>query len=119
MNGNKQKLAAAIAATLIFPTISLAQVDTSEWKCEYCPFDDGYRAEVDAGVGYVSDDAARFGNGTGLDEKGADLELGGSGRYRKDGTDVSWYAEDLGIDSRVLNISAGRPGSRLADGNDR
>ena len=111
MNGNKKKLSAAIAATLILPTASLAQVDTSEWQCEYCPFDDGYRAEVNAGVGYVSDDAARFGNGTGLDEKGAYLDLGGTGRYRKNGTDVSWYAEDLGLDSRVLSISAGRPGT--------
>jgi len=55
-------------------------------------------------------DAARFGNGTGLDEKGAYVDLGGNGRYRKDGTDVSWYAEDLGTSSRVLNISGGRSG---------
>ena len=110
MNGNKKKLGAAIAATLIFPAASLAQVDTSDWKCEYCPFDDGYRAQVNAGVDYVSDDAARFGNGTGYDEKGAYLDLDGAGRYRKDGTDISWYAEDLGLDSRVLSISAGRPG---------
>jgi len=55
-------------------------------------------------------DAARFGNGTGLDEKGAYVDLGGNGRYRKDGTDVSWYAEDLGTSARVLNVSAGRPG---------
>lgn len=110
MNGNKKKLRAAIAATLVLPAASLAQVDTSEWKCEYCPFDDGYRAHVNAGVDYVSDDAARFGNGTGYDEKGAYLALDGAGRYRKDDTDIAWYAEDLGLDSRVLNISAGRPG---------
>ena len=110
MNRNNNKLATAIAAILMVPGTGFAQVDTSEWKCEYCPFDDGYRAEIDAGAQYVSDDAARFGNGTGLDEKGAHVELGGNGRYRKDGTDVSWYAEDLGTSSRVLNISAGRPG---------
>ncbi len=110
MNRNNNKLATAIAAILMVPGTGFAQVDTSEWKCEYCPFDDGYRAEIDAGAQYVSDDAARFGNGTGLDEKGAYVELGGNGRYRKYGTDVSWYAEDLGTSSRVLNISAGRPG---------
>ena len=110
MNRNNDKLRTAIAATLLLPAAALAQVDTSEWKCEYCPFDDGYRAEVDAGVGYVSDDVARFGNGTGRDAKEAFIGLGGAGRYLKDGTEVSWYAEDLGEDSRVLNISGGRSG---------
>ena len=110
MNRNNDKLRTAIAATLLFPAAALAQVDTSEWKCEYCPFDDGYRAEVDAGVGYVSDDAARFGNGTGQDAKEAYVDLGGAGRYLKNGTEVSWYAERLGEDSRVLNITGGRPG---------
>jgi MtrB/PioB family decaheme-associated outer membrane protein len=110
MKRNNNTLHLAITATLLLPTAALAQVDTSEWKCEYCPFEDGYRAEVDAGVLYVSDDAARFGNGTGLDEKGAYVDLGGNGRYLKNGTEVSWYAEDLGTSSRVLNIAAGRPG---------
>ena len=110
MSLNNSKLRAVIAATLLTPVAALAQVDTSEWKCEYCPFEDGYRADVDAGIGYVSDDAARFGNGTGLDEKGAFVDLGGAGRYVRDGTEVAWYAEDLGYDSRVLSISAGRPG---------
>ena len=110
MKRNNNTLRAAIAATLLMPVAALAQVDTSEWKCEYCPFDEGYRAEVDAGVKYVSDDAARFGNATGLDEKGATVDLGGNGRYLKNGTEVSWYAEDLGTSSRVLNIAAGKPG---------
>jgi len=109
----KQKnttLHSAIAAALLLPAGAQAQVDTSEWLCEYCPFEDGYRAEVDAGALYVSDDAARFGNGTGLDEEGTYLDLGGNGRYLKNGTEVSWYAEDLGTSSRVLNIAAGKPG---------
>jgi len=110
MKRNNNTLHAAMAATLLMPVTAFAQVDTSEWKCEYCPFEDGYRAEVDAGALYVSDDAARFGNGTGLDEKGAYVDLGGNGRYLKNGTEVSWYAEDLGTSSRVLNVSAGRPG---------
>jgi MtrB/PioB family decaheme-associated outer membrane protein len=92
------------------PFTALAQVDTSEWKCEYCPFEEGYSASVDAGANYVSDDAFRFGNGTGLDEKGANVMLGGEGRYVNDGYQVSWYAEDLAESSRVLNITAGRPG---------
>jgi hypothetical protein len=60
-------LRTTVTAVLLAPAAALAQVDTSDWNCEYCPFDDGYRAEVDAGATYVSDDAARFGNGTGFD----------------------------------------------------
>ncbi len=55
---------------LLAPTIGFAQVDTSNWECESCPFDQGYRAELEVGATSVSDDAARFGNYTGYDEKG-------------------------------------------------
>jgi len=104
-------LRTTITAVLLAPAATLAQVDTSDWNCEYCPFDDGYRAEIDAGAAYVSDDAARYGNGTGLDEKGGYVDLGGDGRYLKDGVEMSWHASDLGLDSRELGISVGRPGS--------
>lgn len=104
-------ISATIAAVLLTPVAALAQVDTSEWKCEYCPFVDGHEAEVDAGASHVSEDAARFGNATGLDEKGAYLDLGGEGRFLKDGTRMTWSADDLGLDSRELSISIGRPGT--------
>ena len=110
MKRKYQILSTAISISLLIPAISEAEVDTTEWACQYCPFEEGYRAEIDAGAKYVSDDAARFGNGTGLDEKGAYVDLGGNGRYVKDGTVVSWYAQDLGTSSRILDISAGKPG---------
>ena len=103
-------LATAASIVLLAPAAAMAQVDTSEWNCEYCPFEEGYRAEYDAGASYVTEDAARFGNGTGLDEKGAYADLDGQGRYLKDGTEVTWYAEDLGLDSRVFEFGVGRPG---------
>ena len=71
-------LAAAIAAILL-PAAATAQVDTSDWKCQYCPFPEGYRAEYQAGATDVSDTAARYGNGTGYDEEGTYLDLGGNG----------------------------------------
>jgi len=108
---HKNVLTTGIAAALLAPVTALAQVDTSEWNCEYCPFEDGYRAEMDAGASYVSEDATRFGNGTGLGEKGADLDLGGEGRSLKNGTEIAWDAEDLGLDTRRLNVSIGRPGT--------
>ena len=40
-----------IAPLLVLaPAAALAQVDTSGWECEYCPFDDGYRAKISAGA---------------------------------------------------------------------
>jgi MtrB/PioB family decaheme-associated outer membrane protein len=101
----------AAAAALLAPVATMAQVDTSDWNCEYCPFQDGYEATYEAGAGYVTEDAPRFGNGTGLDEKGAEVELNGEGRLLNEaGTEVTWYAEDLALDSRVFELGFGKPG---------
>ena len=97
---------------LLAPAIGLAQVDTSDWKCESCPFDQGYRAEVDAGVTYVGEDGAiRFGNATGYDDKGAYANVDGHGRYVSDGYQLDWTIEDLGLDSRVFELDGGRQGT--------
>ena len=89
---------------------SNAQVDTSEWKCELCPFEDQHEANYEAGALYVSDDAARFGNGTGLDEKGAYPVLDGDGRYANDNFQLQWNAINLGLDSREFDINLGNQG---------
>jgi len=102
---------AASAAALLAPGLSHAQVDTSEWLCEYCPFDSGYRADVEVGATYVSDDAARFGNGTGLDKKGTDADVNGAGHYANDGFQLDWQLADLGLDSRAASLDVGRQGS--------
>ena len=102
-----------IAALLALgiPAATLAQtVDTSEWKCELCPFESGYNAEVAAGALYVSDKAARFGNASGLDDEGAYADLGGEGRYANDGYQLKWTAANLALDSREFEVSAGRQG---------
>src|SRR5210317_2293118 len=106
----KSCLTVAAPLALLAPAVSLAQVDTSEWACESCPFDQGYRAEIDAGATNVSDDAARFGNYTGYDEKGTYADLNGQGRYANEGYRVDWYIEDLGLDSRVFEIETGKQG---------
>lgn len=111
MRRNATTLAAALTAALVAPGASHAQVDTSSWVCQYCPFDKGYRAEYDAGASHVSDDALRYGNATGYDEKGAYVELGGTGRYANEGTEVSWWASDLGLASRTLELTVERPGT--------
>ena len=103
-------LSRAVTIALLAPVSAWAQVDTSGWECEYCPFEEGYQAEMAVGVTQVSDDAARFGNGTGYDEEGTYANVDGEGRYAKDGMQMRWYAEDLGLDSRTLSIEGGKQG---------
>ncbi len=96
---------------LLAPAVGLAQVDTSDWKCESCPFDEGYRASVDVGGTYVGEDyALRFGNATGYDDKGGYANVDGQGRYTSDGYQLDWMIEDLGLDSRVVELDGGRQG---------
>jgi MtrB/PioB family decaheme-associated outer membrane protein len=88
-----------------------AQVDTSDWKCELCPFEAGYDADYEVGALYVSDDAYRFGNATGLGEEGVSAALDGEGRYASDGYQARWRIDDLGLDTREVLVEAGRQGS--------
>lgn len=102
----------AASLVMLAPVFALAQVDTSDWKCESCPFEQGYRAEVDAGATYVGEDGAiRFGNATGYDDKGGFANVDGHGRYTSEGYRLAWYAEDLGLDSRVFEMDGGKQGS--------
>ena len=67
-------------------------------------------ANTYTGATSVSDDAARFGNYTGYDEKGIYANVDGEGRYNKDGYRLDWTIEDLGLDSRVFEITSGKQG---------
>jgi MtrB/PioB family decaheme-associated outer membrane protein len=89
-----------------------AQADTSQWKCETCPYPkSGVTGNVDAGVIYATDDSTTFGNYTGLPDKGAYLALDGKLQYRgDDGYFADLVASDLGIDTRWLDIQGGREG---------
>lgn len=89
-----------------------AAADTSQWKCEKCPFPaKGTSGTVDTGIGHVSDNATSFGNYTGLQSKGAHLVFGGSVTHRGDnGYYAGLSAADLGIDTRSLSAQAGREG---------
>ena len=112
MLNRKSPFTPTLFALLLAPGIGVADVDTSDWKCESCPFDDGYRANVSAGATYVGKDGAiRFGNATGYDDKGGYANVDGQGRYVSDGYRLDWTLEDLGLDSRVFTLEAGRQGS--------
>ncbi len=94
----------------VSPAAFAQSVDTSNWKCEFCPFEDGYRGDYEVGATGVSDDSAYFGNATGYDESGAYANLDGDGSYKSDSQQVEWYIEDLGLDSRVVTLDGGQQG---------
>lgn len=100
-----------VSSALLGGVAQGAPPDTSNWKCQFCPFETGYEANVTAGGSYVSDDAARFGNANGYDEKGGYANVDGEGSYANDGFQLEWRAEDLGLDSRSFEIEGGRQGS--------
>lgn len=100
-------IASALSVT---PTLS-AEVDTSAWICEFCPFESGYRADYEVGVSNVSDDSAYFGDASGYDEEGAYLNVDGNGSYHDDGYQMRWTIEDLGLDSRFAEVSGGQQGT--------
>ncbi len=105
-------LLGAVGALSVAASSALAAVDTSQWKCESCPFEKaGTSGSVEAGVGVVSDKASKFGDYTGLNKNGAHGVLGGTARYRAEGGIFgSVNASDLGLDSRSLAAELGQEG---------
>ena len=97
-------------ALALLPAVGMAQVDTSDWACESCPFDEGYRASIDVGAIAVDDDQARFGNYTGYDENATYASIDGYGRYNGDGYRVDYVIESLGLDARAFDMSIGSKG---------
>lgn len=100
-----------LIALALLPAVGMAQVDTSDWACESCPFDEGYRASIDLGATAVDDDQARYGNYTGYDENATYASVDGYGRYNGDGYRLDYVVEDLGLDSRAFDLSVGSEGT--------
>lgn len=114
MAGSGRTAAMLFAAMLAVgtPAIGLAQaVDTSEWVCEFCPFESGARADVGVGATSVSDDSAYFGDATGYDEDGVYADVDGTGSYASEAHRMRWAVEDLGLDARAAALEGGKPGS--------
>jgi MtrB/PioB family decaheme-associated outer membrane protein len=100
-----------VLGTLALGPMAHAQaVDTSDWACEYCPFEDGHRGDYEVGASQVSDDSAYFGKFTGYDEEGTVANLDGEGSYGSDGYRMRWMVEDLALDSRVIELEGSRLG---------
>ncbi|NNF41145.1 MAG: MtrB/PioB family decaheme-associated outer membrane protein, partial [Woeseiaceae bacterium] len=108
----KQLVRRIVALLLLAPALAPAQVDTSDWKCESCPFESGYRATTEAGATYVGEDGAfHYGNASGYDDKGGYANVDGHGRYTSAGYQLDWMIEDAGLDSRVFELDGGRQGT--------
>jgi MtrB/PioB family decaheme-associated outer membrane protein len=103
-------LAALGAASLCAGRDAMA-ADPSQWTCETCPFETGTTGTVDAGVGYVTEDSQKFGDYTGLGQKGAFAIAGATLRHRgADGYYADFVATDLGLDVRSIQADGGREG---------
>ena len=89
-----------------------APPDLSAWKCKFCEFEEGWSGELNLGMGYVSDDSFKFGEYTGLNEKGPYAIVDARLNYRnEDARYLDLWVDDLGLDSRSLLIEGGRQGS--------
>jgi MtrB/PioB family decaheme-associated outer membrane protein len=92
-------------------------VDTSQWQCKWCPGDERkVEADVKGGLGYVTNDSYKFGDYTGLNEKGVYIlaDADASGRY-ENGTYFDLNARNLGLDSRFIGVEGGKQGRAQFD----
>ena len=101
---------AGALATTAARADNAAGVDTSGWKCESCPFVQEYESELDAGVLYVDEDSAKFGEYNGLNEKGAYADVGARGGSRSEAGNYYDYSLDgLGVDPEA-EVTFGKEG---------
>ncbi|HEY6925163.1 MAG TPA: MtrB/PioB family decaheme-associated outer membrane protein, partial [Steroidobacteraceae bacterium] len=85
--------------------------DTSNWKCEQCPFLQGYNASIEAGAEYADGANASYGRYTGVDHNGVYAAAAATGKWRdRSGTFASYQVDDLGLPSREVYLDTGREG---------
>src|SRR5450759_2505451 len=111
MLGLLSVLSAAASAADDASGTGQAAVNTSQWKCESCKFEQGLSGTVDVGAGWVSDKSSKFGEYNGLNKKGAFFV--GDGAVRSRGADGAYWnfnASNLGLDSRSLDAEGGQQG---------
>jgi len=89
-----------------------AAPDTSQWTCSKCQFEKGYQSDAELGGGYVDDSSAKFGDYTGLDDKGGYVVANAEGEYvAESGYSMSYELTDLGLDSRAASLEGGKQGT--------
>ncbi len=96
-----------------FNEIPDIEINTSRWKCKFCPdnADEPWLLEIETGAGYVSNDSFKFGEYNGLDEEGLLLVLNVDAQYRDDESNYfDFTAENLGLDSGRIDLEGGTQG---------
>lgn len=113
MKTSNQMLLLGTLSALSMTGANQAQaVDTSQWKCESCKFEQGVSGTVDVGAGSVSDKSAEFGQYNGLDKKGGYFIGDTAVRSRgADGTYWNLNASNLGLDTRSVDAEGGKQGN--------
>lgn len=109
---SKKLILVAMASVAMAATAAQSQeADTTDWECEFCPFESGHRGDYELGATSVSDDAAHLGDATGYSEEGVYANVDGEGSYTSDKYQSRWLIEDLGLDSRYAELTGGRQGT--------
>ncbi|MBT8132039.1 MAG: MtrB/PioB family decaheme-associated outer membrane protein, partial [Gammaproteobacteria bacterium] len=110
---NRQSITLFAAVLVSLPIVAAGQnaPDTSDWECEFCTFPGGLYFDIDAGAGYVTDDAYRFGDYRGFDDDHTIFIGSFDMDYWTNGGSY-WEAtgRDLGLDSRSLLLQGGHQG---------
>lgn len=116
MNKRSTTLSLAVAAILLGAAgAAVAEPtppDTSSWECSKCPFPGkGYDSTVEIGGGYLSDSSAKFGDYTGLKNKGGYVLADAQGQATyESGYQISYDLENLGLNSRSVRVDGGKAG---------
>ncbi|MDH3450779.1 MAG: MtrB/PioB family decaheme-associated outer membrane protein [Gammaproteobacteria bacterium] len=88
------------------------EVDTSQWDCKFCEFEEGFSGDAEIGAGYVWEDDFKFGEYTGLVDEGGYAIFNARATYSGEDADyLDLTATELGLDARSLTIEGGRQGS--------
>ncbi len=88
-------------------------INTSNWKCKYCPEvdDEPWHVESTTGLGLLSNDSYKFGEYNGLYKKGGFLIFDIEAMYRDDSANYfTIYANDLGLSTRSVEMEGGKQG---------
>jgi MtrB/PioB family decaheme-associated outer membrane protein len=106
----------AVAVASVLGSVTQAQThdprpDTSNWKCERCPFFEGYSASVEAGVEYANGANASYGRYSGVDHNGAYADVSAMGQWRTaGGTFGSYKLDNVGLPAREGYVDTGQEG---------
>ena len=113
MNTGKRNLSRCFSVLLLLPVLpglaASEEVVKQSWTCQSCLSAPGWELDIKAGPAYVNNDAYRFGDFTGLDEKGTYLFADVFGRYwGKDASYMSFEGFVSGPDSAAFFLKGGK-----------